>query len=101
MTGVENVNLSVRQVLPVPLRFAEVKRQIVLAPDHQQARLLLAHPGLPFRVGVHIGSIVVEQITLNVGLAGPVEKGKFVGPKIRVVAIHVRIVSDMTGARRC
>jgi hypothetical protein len=32
--------------------------------------VLLAHPCLPFRVGVHIGSIVVEEVALNVGLAG-------------------------------
>src|ERR1700674_5762013 len=48
MTGVENVNLSVRYILPVALRLAEVEGEIILAPDHQQAWLLLAHPSLPF-----------------------------------------------------
>src|SRR5437764_10833779 len=88
MTGVEHVNLSVRYVPAIGLRLREVEREVILPPDHQQARLLLAHPGLPLRVGVYIGSIVVEQVALNVGLAGLVEKGKFIGPEIRVIAFQ-------------
>ena len=33
---------------------AEIERKIVSAPDHQQTRLLLAHPGLPLWIGVDI-----------------------------------------------
>jgi len=99
MTGVENVNLSARHVPAIGLRLRELEREVILAPDHQQARLLLAHPCLPFGVGLHIGSIVVEEVALNVCLAGLVEKGKFIGPEIWVVAFQVGIVPDM--ARPC
>src|SRR6266851_3498686 len=98
MTRVENVNFSVRYILAIALRFAGIEREVILAPDHQQARLLGAHPCLPLRIGVHIGSIVVKQVALNLGLAGLVEKIEFICPEIRAVAFHVRIVSDM--ARR-
>src|SRR6266851_3999360 len=99
MTRVENVNFSVRYILAIALRFAGIEREVILAPDHQQARLLGAHPCLPLRIGVHIGSIVVKQVALNLGLAGLVEKIEFICPEIRVVAFHVRIVSDMARAR--
>src|SRR5580698_8710020 len=99
MTGVENVNLSARYVVAVALGLAEIKRGVILSPDHQQARLRVAHPSLPFRVGVHIRSIVVEQVSLNLGLAGLAEKGEFIGPQIRVVAFHARIISNMAGTR--
>src|SRR5260370_39495237 len=99
MTGVENVNLSARYVFAVAFRLARIEREVIFTPDHQQARLLLAHPRLPFWIGVHIGSIVVEQITLNVGLTRLVEKIKLIGPEIGVGAFHLRIVSHMARAR--
>src|SRR5450432_16291 len=99
VSGVENMNLSVRHIQPVPLRLAEIKRQIVLAPDHQQARLLLAHPRLPFWIGLHICSIVIKQIALDLCLGGLVEEIEFIGPQIRVVAFHIWIVPDMAGTR--
>src|SRR5580692_99512 len=68
-------------------------------PRSPKARLRVAHPSLPFRVVVHIRSIVVEQVSLNLGLAGLAEKGEFIGPQIRVVAFHARIISNMAGTR--
>jgi len=50
MTGVEKVNLSVRHIVAIGLRFREIEREVLLAPDHQQERLLLAHPCLPLGV---------------------------------------------------
>src|ERR1700730_10387607 len=61
MTGIKNMNFSVRHVLAITLRFAEIKRQIVLTPDNQQARLHLAHPCLPLRVGIDVRAVVVEE----------------------------------------
>ena len=66
MTAVHNVNLSVRDILAIRFRLRGIERGFIFAPDHQQTRLLLAHPRLPLRVGVHVGAIVVEQIGLNV-----------------------------------
>src|SRR5579864_4870994 len=73
----------------------------MLAPDDQQARLLLAHPGLPLGIGVHIGSVIVEKVALDVSLARLIEKGKFIGPKIWVVALHIWIVAKMTCPGSC
>jgi hypothetical protein len=44
------------------------------------------------RRGCFSRAVVVEEVALNVGLAGPVEKGEFIGPQIRVIAFHVGIV---------
>src|SRR5208282_6018645 len=100
MTAVDNVNFSVRHIFAIAFRLARVERELILAPYHQQARLLLAHPRLPFRVGVHVGSVVVEQIALNLSLAGLVEKIEFVSPQIWVIAFDIGVVSDMARARR-
>src|SRR5258708_5519780 len=97
MAGFENVDLSGWHIFAIPLRFAKVEREVILTPDHEQAGLLLAHPRLPFRISIDIGPIVVEQVALNVGLARLVEEVEFIGPEIRVVAIEVGIVSDMSG----
>src|SRR5271155_4761468 len=100
MTGVENVNFSVRHILAITLRFPQVKREVIFTPDYQEARLLVAHPCLPLRVGVDVRSIVVEKVTLNLGLAGLVEEIEFICPEIGVVTFHIWIVSDVAGTRR-
>src|SRR6266853_6670379 len=41
VSGVENVDFGFGNVLPIAFGFTEIKRQIVLAPNHQKPRLLL------------------------------------------------------------
>ena len=36
---------------------------------------------------------------MNIRLAGLIEKGKFIGPEIGVVAFHIGVVSDVTRPR--
>src|SRR5262249_54438453 len=62
----------------------------------EQARLSLAHPSLPSRVGFHVGPIVVKKIALNVGLPRLPEKSELVGPQVGIITVHVRVVSDVT-----
>src|SRR5438874_2517088 len=100
MPGVENMYLGVRHIVAIALRLARVEREIILAPDNQQARLLLAHPRLPLGIGIDIGAIIVEQIALNLRLPRLIQKSELVRPQIRIVAIDVRIVSDMACPRR-
>ena len=100
MPGIENVHLSFRNILAVALWFAEVKREVILAPDHQQARLLLVYAGLPPGIVVDVGAVVVEEVALNLDLAGLIEKSKFIGPQIGVIAFHGGIASDMARPRR-
>src|SRR2546423_14982561 len=95
MTGIEDVDFGLRHILSISFRLAEIEREIVLTPDYQQTRLFLAHPCLPFPVGVDIRSIIVEKIALNVGLAGLVQKVKLVRPQIRIITLHSGIVPDM------
>jgi hypothetical protein len=54
----------------------------VLAPDHQQARLLLPHPRLPLGIGLYVRPIVAEEVAL----CRPdrlAEKREFIRPQIR------------------
>src|SRR4051794_490513 len=59
-------------------------------------RLILLHPLLPFWVGLDVSAVVVEQIALNLRLAGAVEKRVFVSPKIGVIELNVRIISNVS-----
>src|ERR1700730_19064058 len=100
MARIEDVDLGLRYVLAIAFRLPKVEREIILTPNHQQAWLLLAHPCLPLGIGVDVRAVVVEEVALNIGLPGLIEKGKFIGPEIRVIAFHVGIVPDMARTRR-
>src|SRR5438552_869407 len=100
MTSVEDVNLGFRHVLVVAFRLAEIEREIVRAPDDKKLRLRLLHPCLPLRIGGDVGPVIVEEVTLNLRLLRLIEKIKFVSPKIGVISLGVRIVSDMTRSGR-
>src|SRR6202043_3471655 len=98
--GVEDVDFRVRYVLAIAPRLAQVKREIVFAPDDQKLWAGIPEPGLPLGVGVDVRAVVIEKVTLNIHLAGLAKKGKFIGPQIGVIAFHVGIASDMTRPRR-
>src|SRR6266478_5494066 len=96
---VENVNLSVRYIPAIGLRLREFEREVILTPNHQQSRLPFAHPCLPLGVGVDVRAVVIEEIALNIHLAGLAKKGKFIGPQVRVVALDVRVTPHMARPR--
>src|SRR6476660_8567675 len=100
MTSIEDVDIGFRHIFAVTFRFSEIEREIVLTPDHEQTWLTLLHPCLPFRIGVDVRLIIVEKIALNLGLAGLIQEVKLVGPQIRIITLHIRIVSDMARPRR-
>src|SRR6266850_1503196 len=95
MPCVEDVDLGLRHVAAIGLGFGRLERQVVLAPEDEKPGLPLAHPCLPLGIGVDVRAVVVEEVALNVGLAGLVEKSEFIGPEIRVIALHVGIASDV------
>src|SRR5438094_6806543 len=99
MARIEHVDFGFGHVAAIGLRLRKLEGEVVFAPEDEQPRLLLAHPGLPLGVGVDVGAVVVEEVALNLGLAGLAEKGKLIGPEIRVIAFYVWIASDM--ARAC
>ena len=95
MTAIHNVNFRVGHIPAIGFRLGGIERALILAPDHQQMRLILAHPRLPLGIGFDVGPVVVEEVALNIGLAWLVEKIKFIRPEIRVMAFHVGIVARM------
>src|ERR1700689_3233665 len=99
MSSIYDVDFRLGNVAAIRLRLRGVERRLILAPDHQQTWLLLAHPSVPLGVSVHVGAVVVEEVALNVALAGLIEKIIFVGPEIGVMAFDVGIVADVTRAR--
>ena len=100
MASVENMHLSVWDVPAVRLGLGDLERGIVAAPDDQQGRPVLAEPVLPGGVACHVGAVVVEQIGLDVLLAGLAEERELVGPQVRVVVLLVRAGPQVALPRR-
>src|SRR5690242_18408824 len=86
MTTIDNVDFSIGHISPVRFRLRRVKRRLVLAPNHQHARPLFAHPSLPPWIVFDVGAVVVEEVALNLDLAGLIKKRKFIRPQIGVIA---------------
>jgi hypothetical protein len=95
MPGVEKVDLGVGHVPPVGLGLGRQERRVVASPRHQQRRPVLAQPLLPGRVAGDVGPVVVEQVGLDVVLAGPAEEGELVIPQVRVVLLRDRAAADV------
>ena len=73
VTGIQYVHFCIRHIFAIALRLARIKGQIVLTPNDKERRLGFLHPGLPFRVRLNVGAIVVEQVTLNLRLPRAVQ----------------------------
>src|SRR5207253_6523185 len=100
MARIEHVDFGFGHVATIGLRFGKLEGQVVLSPEDEQPRLPLAHPSLPLGVGVDVGAVVVEEVALNVGLAGLVEKSKLIGPAIGVITFHLGLAADVACLRR-
>jgi hypothetical protein len=61
---------------------------------------VLAQPLLPGRVAGDVGLVVVEEVGLDVVLAGPSEEGELVGPQVRVVPLREGAAADVALAGR-
>src|SRR5258707_12682861 len=73
----------------------DVEHRIIAAPDHQSGRAVCAQPVLPLREGRDIVAIVVEQVRLDIGLAGTGQERDFVVPEVGVVALRMRRTVDV------
>jgi len=84
MAGIEQVDFAIRQIALKRLRTGSDERGIVRSPDHQSRRLVLAQPRLPRRIGRDVRPIVVQQVGLDLALAGSRQAGVFVRPGVRL-----------------
>jgi hypothetical protein len=55
----------------------------------------------PRCIGVDVGAVVIEEIALNLRLPGRIQKCILVGPKIRIIELNVRVISDVACLRGC
>ena len=72
--GVEQVKLQVLQVALVGLGAGGREDLVVLSPDDQRRRLVLAEVCLPLRIERRIAAVAVEQGELDLVVARPVEQ---------------------------
>jgi hypothetical protein len=86
---------GVGHVPAVGLRLGGLEGRVVPSPCHQQRRPVRAQPFLPGRIAGDVGAVVVEQVGLDVVLAGLAEEGELVGPQVRVVLLRDRAAADV------
>src|SRR5262249_62215801 len=65
MAGVEEVELGVAKVALVRVRTVGGEDRVVLAPDDQRRRPVLAEIGLNGGIEGHVGAVVVEEVELD------------------------------------
>jgi hypothetical protein len=89
VAGVQDVHLGVWHVPAVCRGLLDLERGVVAAPYDLQGWLVFAEPVPPGGIARDVGAVVVEQVGLDVLLAGPAEEGELVGPQVRVVVLRV------------
>src|ERR1700733_662224 len=90
MSGVENMNLSPRVIAVISFGAGDSKGSVVPTPKHEQWRLMIPQPLLPFWIRFDIVLIVVKQVQLNIRLSRLVEEVIFIDPEVGVVERDVR-----------
>src|SRR5215510_10027520 len=65
MTGIEELDLCVRQVFSKSFGSRRNEKRIILAPDRKQWRLRLAKIFLKFRIERYIRCVIEKQVELN------------------------------------
>lgn len=74
MSRLKHVHLSFRQILLECLCAGRNKKFVVAAPHREQGDLALTEILMEFWVHLHVVSIIVEQIQLNLAVTGAVEE---------------------------
>ena len=90
VTGVDHGYFGLWKFPLVGLRFRCLERRVVAPPNDQRWRLRSLHPDLPVCKACLVRPVVVEQISLDFGLARPAEEGELVRPEIGVVVGNIR-----------
>src|SRR6266566_4937807 len=84
------MEFEVREVAFIGVSALGWEDEVIFPPDDQCRRLMLAQVLLHFRIERQIGSVIVEDVQLNIIVSGPVKKRLVMGPVIRRDAARVR-----------
>jgi len=82
MAGIEEMHFGVRKITQVRMCTVFGEDLVVLAPDDQHRRLAFAEKGLKLRIERDIRAVIVEEIELDILVAGTVEQGLIVNPVV-------------------
>src|SRR5688500_1667062 len=74
LAGVEEVELDVLEVPPIRVGALGGEDLVVLAPDDERRRLMAAEVGLPPWVERRVRTVAVEELQLDLLVAGPIQQ---------------------------
>jgi hypothetical protein len=92
---------GIRKIALERLRTGADERGIVPPPDHKNRWPVLVQPRLPRRIRSDVCPVVVQQIGLDLALAGSRQVGVLVSPGIRVITFGMRGAEGVTLFGRC
>src|SRR5262249_34711516 len=100
VTGVEQVELQVLQITFVRFRARRRKNEIVFSPHDQRRRLVLTEVSLPLRVKWRGRAVVVEELQLNIVVAGAIELILVGSPRVGADVLDVSYAVRVLPLRR-
>ncbi len=83
MSGIQQSQLEFLDILPVCLRAGSVEDNVILAPDGQHRDARRAEVFLELWVQLHVGAVVVEEVKLDVLVAGAFQQRLVEVPRLR------------------
>src|SRR6516225_6293192 len=92
--------LSPRVISFVCFRTRYSEGSIVASPQNQERRFVVPKPTLPYRIGLDVILIVIEQVQLNISLPRLVEEVILVYPQIGIVQLGLRRSAKVPFPRR-
>jgi hypothetical protein len=95
MTSIENLHFGIGYVAPVCLGFFDLERRVEATPQNQERRLEAAEPLLPRGITGDVGPVVIEQVHLDVALAGTAQERELVYTEVGVLQRYVRASSHV------
>src|ERR1700735_877020 len=94
MARIEKMKIGVRQIPEIRSGAISGEYLVILTPYDQRRRFTLVKEGLELGIKRNVAAVIVEQIQLNVLVAGPVQQHLVVQPVVRVDA---RQIADTIG----
>ena len=97
MTRLQAVHFGLRKVLQVCFAALPGEEYVVLSPEIQRLRLLLAEKILPLRLQLNVLPVIVKKVHLHTACIGSLHESEIHVPVVRADSIGVLVTMQIHG----